>query len=57
MVLTTPSITARVAKVTRVSAGLKTSIMTMVPVKVSVQEMRLPKLLFRASETVSMSLV
>ena len=57
MVFTTSSMTARVAKVTRVSVGLRTSIMTMVPVKFSVQEMRLPKLLFKASETVSMSLV
>ena len=57
MVFTTSSITARVAKVTRVSGGLRTSIMAMVPEKFSVQETRLPKLLFRASETVSMSLV
>ena len=57
MFFTTSSMTASVAKVIRLSRGLRTSIMAMVPVKFSVQEMRLAKLLFRASETVSMSLV
>ena len=54
---TTPSITASMAKVMSVSVGLRTIIMAMVPTKLSVQEMRLPKLLFSASDTVSISLV
>mgnify|MGYP006990156185 CR=1 FL=1 len=38
-----------------VRAGLSTIIMAMVPVKVRVQDTMLPKLLFRASDTVSIS--
>ena len=57
MVLTTSSITPSTAKVIKVSRGLRTSIMAMVPRKFSVQETTLPKLLFSASEMVSMSLV
>ena len=57
MTLTTPSITSSIKAVIPVRMGLSTSIITIVPTKVSEQEMRLAKLLFSASETVSMSLV
>ena len=40
-----------------VRMGLSTIIMAIMPRKVSEQEMRLAKLLFKASDTVSMSLV
>ena len=54
---TTSSITPSIIKVMAVRMGLSTIIMTMMPRKVSEQEMRLAKLLFSASDTVSMSLV
>ena len=54
---TDSGITISTAKVMRVRAGLSTSIMMTVPVKFRVQEMTLPKLLFSASEIVSISLV
>ena len=57
MTLTTSSITTSMAKVMSVSTGLSTIIMAIVPAKFSEQEMRLPKLLLRASEMVSISLV
>ena len=57
MVFTTSSITTSMAKVISVRMGLRTIIMTTVPTKVSEQEMRLAKLLFSASDTVSISLV
>ena len=57
IILTTSSITPSTAKVISVSTGLRTSIMRMVPAKFSVQETTLPKLLFSASEMVSISLV
>jgi len=57
MVLTTSSITASMAKVMAVRMGLRTIIMATVPKKVREQEIRLAKLLFSASDTVSMSLV
>ena len=57
MTLTTHSITASMTKVMRLRVGLSTIIMAMVPKKFSEQEIRLAKLLFSASDTVSISLV
>ena len=57
MVFTVSSISARNAKVISVSTQFRYSIIPMVPKKVSAQEIRLAKLEFIISETVSMSLV
>ena len=57
MVFTTSSITASITKVMAVRMGLRTIIIATVPRKVTEQEIRLAKLLFSASDTVSISLV
>ena len=57
MVFTTSSTTPSITAVMAVRMGLRTIIITTVPTKVREQEMRLAKLLFKASDTVSISLV
>ena len=54
---TTTSMTTSTPMVTNVSSGLITSIISSVPEKFRAQEIRLAKLLFKASDTVSISLV